>query len=184
MQHDNTENNLARIRRLARLLEGVCLTAAVVVTPLVALYWAAFNVLPADMTREVVPLAVNPVLPAWVRGLCFLAAMVPGTALIVTLLRLRGLFSLYKNGRIFTLANVVCFRSVARALCAWAIASIAYLPLRGLAVTAANPPGRHMLVLGIGGTELALFFMALLAVVIGRVMDEARRLDEELTLTV
>lgn len=184
MDSDSKENNLVRIRRLARLLEKICLAAAVAVTPLLALYWAAFNALPADMTREVAALAVNPVLPAWVRGLCFVAAMVPGTALIVTLLRLRNLFSLYKTGRIFTLANVVCFRSVSRALFGWAIASVLYLPLRGLAVTAANPPGRHLLVLGIGGTELALLFMALLAVVIGRVMDEARRLDEELTLTV
>ena len=112
-----------------------------------------------------------PVLPAWVRGLCLTAALVPGAALVVTLLRLRALCALYRDGRIFTLANVVCFRSLSRALLAWAIASIVYTPLHGLAVTAANPPGRHILTLGIGGTEVALLFVAVLAVVIARVMQ-------------
>lgn len=179
-----TKDNMARIRRLGRVLETVCLTAAVAVTPLIALYWAACNMFPLDWTRQAVGLAVPGPLPAWVRGLCFLAAMVPGTALMVTLLRLRNLFALYKEGRIFTLANVACFRLVARALFGWAVASIVYTPLYGLAVTAANPPGQHMLSLGIGSTELALFFVAAMAVVISRVMDEARRLDEEQALTV
>jgi hypothetical protein len=181
MEH---KDNLDRICRLGRVLETVCLVAAVAVVPSIALYWAAFNLLPGDMTQEVARLAAFPALPAWVRGLCFLAAMVPGVALTVTLLRLRALFALYKEGRIFTLANVVCFRSLARALMTWAAASILYTPLHGLAVSAANPPGRHMLTLGIGGTELALFFMAAMTVVIARVMDEARRLDEEQALTV
>jgi hypothetical protein len=180
----NDVDNLQRIRRLGRTLERVCLTGAVAVTPLVAGYWLFFNQLPADMTQEAARLAEVMVLPGWVRGLCFLAAMVPTVALAVTLLRLRALCALYAQGRIFTLANVVCFRSLSRALLAWAGASILYTPLHGLAVTAANPPGRHMLALGVGGTELALFFVAALAVVIARVMDEARRLDEEQALTV
>jgi len=170
--------------RLGRLLERICLTAAVAVAPGTALYWAAFNHLPADWTREAANLSVSPLLPLWVRGLCFLAAMVPGTALLVTLLRLRTLFTLYKEGRNFTLANVTCLRSLARALFVWAVASILYTPLHGLAVTAANPPGRHILALGLGSSELELFFVAALAVIIAHVMDEARRLDEEQALTV
>lgn len=177
-------NNMDGIRRLGGLLERVCLVAAVAVIPLTGLYWAAFNSLPSTMTAEAVRQAASPVLPTWVRGLCFLTALVPGTALMLTLLRLRHLFALYKEGRIFTLANVACFRSVARALLWWAIASIIHTPLYGLAVTAANPPGRHLLTLGIGSTEVELFFIAALAVVISRVMDEARRLDEEQALTV
>lgn len=177
-------NNLDRIRRQGRLLEIICLVAAVAVVPLTAAYWAAFNLLPADMTRQAADLAASPELPGWVRLLCFLAALVPGAALMVTLLRLRRLFALYTAGRIFTLANVVCFQSVARALFVWAACSILYTPLHGLAVTAANPPGRHMLTLAIGATELALLFVATLVVVIARVMDEARRLDEEAALTV
>jgi len=178
------KDNMIRIRRLGRVLERVCLIGAVLVTPLTALYWAAFNILPADMTREAANLAVSPMLPAWVRGLCFLAAMAPGAALMATLLRLRQLFALYKAGSIFTLANVTCFTAVSRALFVWAGASILYTPLHGLAVTAANPPGRHILSLGLGSSELALFFVAAMAVVIARVMDEARRLDEEQALTV
>ena len=177
-------NNLERIRRQGRLLEIICLVAAGAVVPLTAVYWTAFDLLPADMTRQAAQLAVSPELPGWVRLLCFLAALVPGVALMVTLLRLRRLFALYKAGRIFTLATVACFQSVARALFVWAACAILSTPLHGLAVTAANPPGRHMLTLGIGTTELALLFIATLAVVLARVMDEARRLDEEVALTV
>jgi len=179
-----SKDNMARIRRLGRLLERVCLTAAVAVTPFVALYWTFFNAIPPEMTCETTSLSVSGALPAWVRGLCFLVAMVPGTALMLTLLRLRQLFSLYKEGRIFTLANVACFTAVARALLVWAVASLLYTPLHGLAVTAANPPGRHILSLGVGSGEVALFFVAAMAVVIASVMDEARRLDEEQSLTV
>ncbi|UJX40135.1 DUF2975 domain-containing protein [Desulfovibrio sp. JY] len=177
-------DNMDGIRRLGGLLERVCLIAAVAIIPLIGLYWAMFNNLPSAMTAEAVRQAASPLLPIWVRGLCFLTALVPGTALVLTLLRLRHLFALYKEGRIFTLANVTCFRLVARALLWWAIASIVHTPLYGLAVTAANPPGRHLLTLGIGSSELALFFVAAMAVVISRVMDEARRLDEEQALTV
>lgn len=178
------KDNMERIRRLGRILETLCLAAAVAVVPLLACYWAAFNTLPEDWTQEMTHLATGPVLPVAVRALCFLAALVPGVALTVTLLRLRALFALYKEGRIFSLANVVCFRALARALLGWAVASILYTPLHGLAVTAANPPGRHILSLGLGSSELALFFVAATAVVIARVMDEARRLDEEQALTV
>ncbi|MEL7642454.1 MAG: DUF2975 domain-containing protein [Solidesulfovibrio sp.] len=180
----NTGNNLNGIKKLGGVLERVCLIAAVAVVPLTALYWAAFNALPPDMTASAVTQAVSPVLPAWVRLLCFLASMVPAVAFLVTLLRLRHLFVLYREGRIFTLANVACFRRLAKALLLWAVATILYTPLSGLAVTAANPPGRHILALGLGTSELALFFVVAVAVVIARVMDEARRLDEEQALTV
>ena len=76
-------NNLERIRRQGRLLEIICLVAAVSVVPLTAVYWTAFNLLPADMTRQAAELAVSPELPGWVRLLCFLAALVPGVALMV-----------------------------------------------------------------------------------------------------
>lgn len=178
------KDNLEHIRRLGRTLEMVCLMAAMAVVPLIACYWAAFNTLPDDWTQEVARLAAEPVLPVPVRVLCFIAALVPGVALTVTLLRLRTLFALYKEGRIFTLANVVCFRSLARALLVWAVACILYTPLHGLAVTAANPAGQHILNLGIDTSDLALFFVAAMAMVIARVMDEARRLDEEQALTV
>ena len=181
---ENQESNLARIRRLGRIRETVCLVAAVSVVPLLAAYWAAFPLLPGEMTQEVMRMVAVPVLPGWVRLLCFAVSLVPGLALVVTLLRLRALCALYREGHIFGLANVVCFRSLSRSLLVWAGASILYTPLRGLAVTAANPPGRHLLVLAFGGTELALFFLAALAVVITRVMEEARRLDEEQALTV
>ena len=179
-----TRNNLERIQRLGHTLERVCLVAAVAVVPLTACYWAAFNSLPAEMTAEAARHAASPMLPAWVRTLCFLAALLPATALTCTLLRLRRLFTLYEQGRIFTPANVASFLAVAKALLYWALASILYTPLHGLAVTAANPPGHHLLTLGIGSPELSLFFVAAMAVVISRVMDEARRLDEEQSLTV
>lgn len=179
-----TKNNLDGIKKLGAALERVCLVAAVAVTPLTAAYWTVFDALPADMTAAAARQAASPELPAWVRALCFLAAMVPATAFMITLLRLRDLFALYKTGSIFSLANVVCFRSLSRALLWWAAAAILYTPLHGLTVSAANPPGRHILALGIGTNELALFFVAAIAVVISRVMDEARRLDEECALTV
>lgn len=179
-----TKSNLDGIRKLGGVLERVCLFGAVAVVPLTALYWAAFNILPQHMTASVAELAVSPQLPAWVRALCFLAALIPATAFMVTLLRLRCLFALYKEGCIFSLANVVCFRRLAKALLWWAVATILYTPLFGLAVTAANPPGRHILKLGLGTNELELFFVAAIAVVISRVMEEARRLDEEQALTV
>ena len=180
----HAKTNLDSIRRQAGRLETVCLVAAAAVLPLTALYWAAFNVLPQDMTASVAELAVSPRLPAWVRALCFLAALVPATAFMVTLLRLRCLFALYKEGCIFSLANVVCFRRLSKALLWWAVATILHTPLFGLAVTAANPPGKHILKLGLGTNELELFFVAAIAVVISRVMEEARRLDEEQALTV
>lgn len=180
----HAKTNLDNIRRQAGRLEAVSLFAAAAVAPLTALYWAAFNFLPADMTRQAAALAAGPALPGWVRLLCFAAAMVPGAALMLALLRLRRLFGLYKRGSIFSLANVLAFRGVARALWAWAVCCVLATPLHSLAVTAANPPGRHMVSFGVGTTELALVFLAGLALVMARVMDEARRLDEEAALTV
>lgn len=177
-------DNLARIRHLGRTLERICQAAAVAVVPLLAFYWVAFNHLPASMKTEAAGLAVTPVLPIWVLALSLLAAMVPGAALMLTLLRLRRLFSLYAKGRIFEAESVASFRSVTGALFVLAAASVISTPLHWLAVTAANPPGKHVLALGISSSELSLLFVAVVAVVISRVMDEARRLEEDHSLTV
>ena len=94
------------------------------------------------------------------------------------------LFSLYAQGRVFGRENVACFRRMAVLLFWWVGAGLVYEPLMSLVVTAMNPPGHHLITLGISGLDLTALVTGGVLTVLARVMDLGRTLQEDQELTV
>ncbi|MCM0755045.1 DUF2975 domain-containing protein [Desulfovibrio aminophilus] len=177
-------DGMDRIRKVSgtfRLLS----TLAMVAIPLVlTVYWLAFDHLPEDMVAGVLP--GNTARPlGLVPSLLALAACLPPTAALVRgFALLRRLFGLYGQGRVFSQDVVGCYRGLGRTLLAWGAALFLQTPLLSLALTSGNPPGSHVISVGIGTGELTAVFLGGLALLISWVMDEGRKLDEEQSLTV
>ncbi len=176
--------NIEKIRKVSRRFKMLC-TALLWFTPIaLAVFWITFNHLPEDMTARMFPAYVSRIQPLYVRGLAFLAGLLPAGAIMYALAALRGLFSLYMRGMIFTGENVRCFRRIGFALIWWAGAGFLHTPLSSLIMTLINGPGKHMLTVEISSDEAVNLLLGAMVLLISWVMDEGRKLEEEQALTI
>lgn len=88
------------------------------------------------------------------------------------------------EGHIFSPTTVACYRRLGRSLLFWAAAQFLGTPLLTLALTSANPPGQHMITIGVGSGELTALFLGGVVLLVSCVMDEGRRLEEDQLLTI
>lgn len=177
-------SNLGKIRTVSRTFRGLC-TLCLIVLPLgTVVFWSVFNLLPEAMTVSfLVNVRTRPL--GWeVRALACAASMLPVGALFCGFASLRRLFGLYMEGHIFSPATVACFRRLGRSLLLWGAAQFLGGPLLTLALTSANPPGQHMITLGVGTGELTALFLGGVVLLMSWVMDEGRRLEEDQLLTI
>lgn len=185
-------DNAKRIRRLSARL-NVVVTALLALVPLaVLLYWVFYNDLPPDwiflksVAAGALELALGGRLPAspMCRTLGFFVTLIPTGVGLYGLLGLRRLFALYRAGRVFEPANVACYRRIGRAALFWAGAVFLQTPLLSLALSLDAPKGQRHLTVGIGTTELTALFLGGVVLLIAWVMDEARGLEEDRSLTI
>lgn len=178
-------DNMEKIRKVSRRFRRL-FQAAVYLTPLVmALKWTFINDLPAFMVERMLPpVVVCGELAPLVRLGAFLADMIPAAALMAAALNLARLFGQYEQGRIFGQENVACFRRLATLLFWWVGASLVHEPLMSLALTAGNPPGQHMISLGLSGLDLTALACGGVLSVLAWVMDLGRVMQEDQELTV
>ncbi len=79
---------------------------------------------------------------------------------------------------------MACFRRLATLLFWWVASGMVYEPLLSLVVTAGNPPGQHVVTLGVSGVDLTALVTGGVLWVLARVMDLGRTLQEDQELTV
>lgn len=171
-----------RLRRFCRVM--------IFILPIMCgLFWGFFNQLyspssffPTSMIP--LPVPVDGDLSGLVRLLACLTAMIPLSVLIFGLYKLRELFGYYEKGCIFSGRTVSCFRSLGRALILWVVCDVATTPLLGLVLTMEQPPGRHVLVLGLFPADFIAAFVGAVIMLIAWVMDEARLLYEDQALII
>jgi hypothetical protein len=130
------------------------------------------------------PVHVNHALPGLTRLLAFLADLIPLSAIIYGLQKLRALFRLYENRMIFTEQNVDCFRSLGRALLVWVVCHVVRTSLLSVILTIDNPPGQRILALMFDSGDFAGVFVGLVVLIISWVMDEGRKIQEDQALIV
>lgn len=128
--------------------------------------------------------SADPPLGTWQRLACFGAAMLPGAAVMYAYRSLWRLFDLYAAGAFFEQENVACFRDIGWALMAQQILTLPAGALQTLALTAHNPEGERMVTLAIEDSNVTLLVVGLMIILISKVMDEGRKLQEEQRLTV
>lgn len=147
-------------------------------------FWVALGHLPRHMLVELAG-TEEFVLSTRVQLFGALAALVPAALQALFLREWYRLFALYRQGRVFEAENVAHFRRAGQWLLALtALDLLLSRPIHSLILTLDNPPGRHMLSLGLSSGHLESLVAALVLVAVARAMDEGRHLRDEAELVV
>ena len=117
-------------------------------------------------------------------GLLYVAGLPRFLVTMGILLCLCRLFRLYETGNFFEVANVVLYRRLGTLFLVAVLASVLSDTLGSVALTLHNPPGQRMLTVGLSSNHLQLLFVGLVAMALGRVMEQGRLLQDEAKLTV
>jgi hypothetical protein len=180
----NISENEQRIRKMSRNLRRLFLVC-IYVLPLVPVFlWLNYNYLPEIVHDN---LFISHV-PAWLpmnSRLIALSGSIPAIIILVmALIGLKRLFTLYEQGIYFQAENVAIFRLLSK-LAFWSIlADIFDNTIINLARTINNPPGQKILSIGLSSDHLKLMVIAIIIMIIGRVIDEGRKIHDEMQLTV
>jgi hypothetical protein len=177
-------DNQRRITRLSRRL-GRLLQLCIFTLPLVpVVFWLGYNHMPQVMHENVFPGSFPATLPLNGR-LIALAGSLPATVvLVLALSNLKRLFALYEQGIYFQAENVRLFRTLARLALFSVIADVVNKTVIELARTINNPSGERLLSISLSSDHLKLMIVASIIMVIGMVIDEGRRINDEIELTV
>lgn len=179
-------DNLSKIKKFSRSFHFLISVLLVLVPLYYVIYWALINHLPDTLiTVNVEPAPIVPYhMPPLLQMAGFAASLFPLAALLYGLVNLRKLFSLYRDGSIFSFAHVTLFTRISKALLLWVISSMLYESIKSILFSMGNPPGQRVVSVGLGSAETTTLIIAGIVFVIARVMDEGRILWEDHNLTV
>lgn len=180
-----TEHSEARqrIRRISRRFAIACVGLMAGGLIAIGIYWLTVG--PEALSRRwlnsVTPLQLlTPLLRAVGLGLTLLAAL----PALLGLNHLRRLFLLYAEGVMFDESNVQALRGMGWSLILLAMGQALLTPAMALALSVGNPPGQRLLSVEVSAGMVQAVFAGGVLLVIAWVMNEARKIDEELQLTV
>lgn len=184
-------NNLHRIQRVSRIFRYFFLALLCCAPFGYALEWIFFNQMPQAFQILLLPIVVTHAELSWkLRVIGFLLSCLPMSVDLFCTLILFRLFRLYETGKIFTAANVRCYRRLGYALILWVIAGIlSGLLFSGLIVLTDSSGGQGAVVdwvgmIGWGMAYLSTFLIGWVILMISWVMDEGRQLEEDQALTI
>lgn len=164
-----------------RLVFQVCLY---VIPILPVCIWLGYNHLPQIMHQHM--FSSGPVASLQLNSrLIALAGEVPMTLILIfALINLRKLFGLYEQGIFFQIENVSLFNRLSK-LAFWSIfADIFDNTVLEIARTINYPPGHRILAIGISDNHLKLLAVAIIVMLIGMVMEEGRKIQDDMELTI
>lgn len=172
----------ARIAIASRRMRTALIGLLVLIPVANLLFWLVVNQF-AGLQDKFPTYLVWP-LPPTTRLVGFLICLLPTAVALAGLTTLMRLFRLYEGGQIFTADNVACYRRLAKILLWWCGVGILMDPLMSVGLTLHNPPGRHVLSVGLVSADLTALMTGLFLAIISWVMEEAQRLKEDQDLTV
>lgn len=169
-----------RIAGISRAMSWLAIAGAVVLPILIVatfIYPDQTRFLNLGLNHLGAPLADH--VPLQWRLVALLIEAIPIGIAIWGLLALHRLFRLFADGKIFSPAALTAFKTVTASVFWYVLAAFLSEAPLSLALTAANPPGQHVISFGLGLGDVAVLFLGGATLVIGRVMAEAARLAEE-----
>ncbi|NNE83230.1 MAG: DUF2975 domain-containing protein [Alphaproteobacteria bacterium] len=177
---DKGMNHIQRASRRYRVLFTVLIIGVPVFD---LLYWASFNHLPEGFLTDL-PVLPTQQLSVLSLALAFLVSLLPVSVAVYGLVTLKALFRLYEGGIIFSADNVKYFRRLGYSFIAWVVANTVFTPLISVVVTFANPPGQRVLSAQFGVLDIATLLIGGVVLLISWVMNEGRKLEDEIAHTV
>lgn len=177
-------NGKDKISRTARQFRRLLMVIFAAIPLIHAFIWIAMERFPSNIMTPDINYEIVGHLTPTVRILAFFVSMIQGGIAMYGIYLLIGLFRLYESGDVFKPANVRCFRGLSRVLIWWTVGGILTDPLQSLVLTLNNPPGKHILEIGLVSADFTALVVGGLLAVIAWVMEEGRKLQEEQELTV
>ena len=179
-------DNILKFKNSCRLLYSFFSILLLIIPIYYAGYWLLINEIPSSLVNvniESTSLIRN-VLSLKLKTIGFIASLPVLFSLFTVVKSLQKLFSLYKEGEIFSFKHVKLFKKCATSLLLWVIFSILYESSKSVIFSISNPPGERILTLGISSSEITTILVGVTVFVLAWVMDEGRVLNEEIKLTV
>jgi len=178
------ENNTTHIQRLSKKLRIIFTLLMYLVPILTILFWVNYNNLPSFMEGFIDYVDMPASLPLNSRALALLGSAPLVAIEIMALNSLRQLFALYENGVYFQAENVKRVRILGKLAFLGVVADVIDKSVQTLAFTLNNPPGERIISIGFTDDHLKLLVVAAIINLIAMVMDEGRKNQDELQMTV
>jgi hypothetical protein len=170
-----------RIGRVSLLIQGLALLFLLVLPAYHVVSWFVIDGwLQTHLAHRGIHVPVAEI-AASNRVLGFLVQTIPLAIALVVIFWLHRLFAGYRRGEVFTLASIGRFRGMARMLFLFTIVNPLAGALVSVIVTAGQPDGQQILVIGFGIPEIAALLTGGALAAIGWVMVEAKRLADDNT---
>lgn len=103
----------------------------------------------------------------------------PVLVFIGTMLMLNSLFRRMAHGQVFDARNAQLVSRSGLGFIAFALASIVCNTLRGLLLSASNPPGERVLSIGLNASDIGAFAAGFALLGLGLVLSEAARMADD-----
>lgn len=116
--------------------------------------------------------------------LCMIISILPVTVSLYGINKMIQLVEFYKQGIIFSKENALIFYRLGHALLWYSIADCVFYTLVSIALTYQNPPGKAFIEIGISETQIICVALSFFVAIIGKIMLEAYKHNEELKYTV
>lgn len=110
--------------------------------------------------------------------------LIPTGIVLLGFYYLIKLFELFSNQIFFGLQNVTYIRKIGFNLLLQFAASILVQPFISLILTFDAPKGGHTIAIGMGNNEISTLLIGTVVILFSWIMEEARKLEEEKSLTV
>jgi len=169
--------NLVRLSRIMALLSLIGALMLPLATAVCFLF--PFEAWAVGMNMGQLAPYLSDAVPLENRILGGLVALVPDAIMMWGLWSLNRLFGLYAEGEVFSPDALRALRNVATAMFWRVLAGFAMQPAIVYLLTMWKGPGERAVALGIGSGDVFLLFLGGVALVIARVMTDARGLAEE-----
>lgn len=169
--------NISRVKYLSSRIHSFLVISIVIVPIYYVSYWFLLNQYPlmSDSPSSIVAHQLS----IEIQAVGFISSLLPLSALMYLLFNLIKLFSLYKQGIVFSLKHVSLFKKTSKLLIIWVFLSIIYESVKSVLFSWGNPVGERVLSVSFGSEQLTVLIVATLVYLIAWVIDEGRELAEE-----
>lgn len=179
----NSSDNKKRIIRYSRILKWVSFIIMILLPCIIVGEWSILEKLPFYELNKLAggkefTIGVN----TCVAGA--IVSLIPATIAFLLFYNVYKLFGLYERGFILSRENVKRFRLIGELLIADSVSSFLLNPVYTLIMSMNNGSGKRTISLGISSGEIAWLVSGFFIFVVAWVMDEARKINEEIELTI
>jgi hypothetical protein len=150
-----------------------------------AIWLDVTSVLPGYWTIPSVPSQIDlNRLSLTVRMYGCLVDMIPTAIIMLSFYYLYKLFQLYAKGVIFTKQNISYIQKIGFTILLEVFASILVEPLLTFVLTSQDPPSERLVSISFSSANFSYLLIGGIIILISWIMNEAKRLEDESTLTI